>query len=390
VLLQDMKFALDVDGRKVDAPKPDALPLAGRMRLDMSLADGLGGSLKARGGGSLDGSALAVEAKMDRLRPLRRRDVRIDLSGDARVTGSLAAPDVRGEIRINMADVLLNNISVPGSFTTLPITEETAAQPEPEPAPADDAPPSEDRGSLDIRIRAPGRIMVEGHGLSSQWQTFLRIGGSPVNPVISGQVKAIKGNFDFLTKKFTLSRGIITFGGGSLANPLLDIQLVNEMPDLTAQINVTGTVQKMKLNLESEPSLPRDEILSRMLFGRSANELGRMESLRLAAAVAELAGFGSGGSSFMDKTRDILGVDVLRLGDSAGGASGEPGAQTADGTTLEMGKYLTEDLYLGVEQGAKADSTAFSIQYELSPRVNLEVRTEQNDTWGGVRWKFDY
>lgn len=398
VLLQDMELALDVDGKTVSDPKPDALPLAGRIDLDFSLTDGLGGSLKSKGGGSLDGTSLAVDTMIERLRPLRRRDVRIDLSGDVRMTGSIAAPDIKGEIRINKGDVLLNKISVPGSFSTLPITEgntqsRSGARPEEKQTTRQDvADPGDakDRGSIDIRIRAPGRLMVEGHGLSSQWQTFMRIGGSPTHPLISGQIKAIKGNFDFLTKNFVLSRGVITFGGGDVANPLLDVQLINELPDLTAQINVTGTVRKMKLTLSSEPVLPQDEILSRMLFGRSANELGRMESLRLAAAVAELAGFGSSGNAFMDKTRDILGVDVLRLGDSAGGASGEPGSQTADGTTLEMGKYLTEDLYLGVEQGMKSDSTAFTIQYEVSPRVNMEVRTEQNDTWGGIRWKFDY
>lgn len=395
VLLQDMKLDMHVDGKKIASSDATKLPLAGGLRLDMSLGDGRGGSLKVQGGGKLDGSALRMQAKMDRLKPLRRRDVRIDLSGDASVSGSLVAPEIRGEIRVNRGDVYLNKISVPGSFTTLPISEgdgNGAADSPDQPASSATASASDDtgHGSLDIRIRAPGRIMVEGHGLSSQWQTFLAIGGSPVDPVISGQVRAIKGNFDFLTKKFVLSRGIVTFGGGNVANPLLDVQLVNEMPDLTAQINVTGTVRKMKIELASEPSLPRDEILSRILFGRSANELGRMESLRLAAAVAELAGLGSGGGGLLDSTRRALGVDVLRLGDSASGASGDPGSQTEDGTTLEMGKYLTEDLYLGVEQGMQSDSTAFTIQYELTPRINLEVRTEDSNTWGGVRWKFDY
>ncbi|MBQ3058969.1 MAG: translocation/assembly module TamB [Desulfovibrio sp.] len=395
VLLQDIKLALDVDGKKVETAKPDALPLTGGMRLDFSLADGRGGSLKARGDGSLDGSRLHVQAKLDRLRPLRRRDVHIDLSGEAAVTGSLTAPDVKGEIRVNRGDILLNNLSVPASFTTLPISSGTApAQATAAadvPASSEGAVPTSDHaGSLDIRVLIPGRFMVEGHGLSSQWQSFIKIGGSPVSPVISGQLRAIKGNFDFLTKKFVLSRGIIAFGGGDPANPLLDLQLTNETPDLTAQINITGTVRKMKLELTSDPSLPRDEILSRILFGRSANELGRLESLRLAAAVAELAGFGSGGNSILDTTRDILGVDVLRLGDSASGASGDPGSQSADGTTLEMGKYITEDLYMGVEQGMKSDSTAFTIQYELTPRTNLEIRSEQNSTWGGLRWKMDY
>ena len=45
---------------------------------------------------------------------------------------------------------------------------------------------------------------------------------------------------------------------------------------------------------------------------------------------------------------------------------------------------------MGVQQGMKADSTAFIIQLELTPRTSFEVRTEQNNTWGGIKWKYNY
>ena len=409
VLLTDINLRLDLDGkqaaartgkedvRHAGAGETDAAgggsPLTGSMRLELTAADGLGGSLRLAGGGGLDGRHLDLRAALDHLRPLRRRDLRINLSGQAQVTGSATAPDVRGEIVINQGALLLNNLAVGGSITTLPI-EEAAATPQavanaaPPAAPA--AAPAEVEGSLNLRIRAPGRFMVEGHGLTSEWQANLLVGGSPAAPVITGELRALKGNFDFLTKNFSLTRGVITFGGGSLSNPLLDIVLTNETPNLTAHISITGTVSKMKLSLSSEPSLPRDEILSQILFGRSTNELGRLEALQLAGAVAQLAGFGSGGGGMFDFTRKALGVDVLRLGTSPTGAAGEPGDQTAGGTTLEMGKYIGDLIYVGVQQGMKPDSTAFIIQLELTPRINLELRTEQQDTWGGVRWKYNY
>ena len=57
---------------------------------------------------------------------------------------------------------------------------------------------------------------------------------------------------------------------------------------------------------------------------------------------------------------------------------------------LKKGKYLAEDIYVGVQQGAKQGSTAFVIQLELTPRANLEVRTEQQSTKGGLTWKYNY
>lgn len=175
--------------------------------------------------------------------------------------------------------------------------------------------------------------------------------------MITGALRAIRGDFDFLTKDFKLTRGVITFGGGSLSNPLLDIVLTYETPDLTADVSISGTVRKMKLGLSSDPSMPQEEIISRILFGRSANELGRLETLRLAGAVAQLAGFGTGAAGIFDFTRKTLGVDVLRLNSASNGAGGQSDDLAAGGPTLEMGKYISDQIYVGVEQGMKPDST---------------------------------
>ncbi len=384
VLLTDITLRLDLDERG------GARGLPGGMRLTLSASDGRGGKAAITGSGALNGEDLDIRASIDHLRPLRRRDVHIALSGKADVTGSAAAPRVTGEIIVNQGEFLLNNISLGGSVTTLPISAApgpaaaTAAQ---APAPAPAAGP---QGSLDVRIRMLPRFSVEGRGLTSLWQADLRVSGTPAAPLITGSVNAVKGNFDFLGKNFALTRGVVTFAGGSLSDPLLDIELTNETPDLTAHILITGTVSKMKLTLTSEPSLPRDDILSHVLFGRSVNELGRLEALQLAGAVAQLAGFGSGGGGVLDFTKKALGVDVLRLGTSNTGAAGQPGDESAGGTTLEMGKYLTDSIYMGVQQGMKPDSTAFIIQLELTPRTSLEVRTEQQNTWGGLKWKYNY
>ncbi len=381
--------------------------LPGVARLELDATGGLGGKLRVAGYSSLDGSKMDIKTTIDHLRPLSRRDIRIELSGDVGVTGSAAAPKVDGMITVNQGLVQLNKLAVGGSVTTLPISES------PEPAPTQPAPAQsgtkqtvtkqsasvhaaasskpEAKGSLNLRIVIPGRFLVEGHGLSSEWKADLLVAGTPEDPQITGQIMAVKGSFDFLGKIFTLSRGTVTFAGGSLSNPLLDIKLANETPNLTSYVSITGTVRKMKLSLSSEPELPRDEILAQILFGKSTNELGRLENLRLAAAVAQLAGFGSSGGGIFDVTRKALGVDVLRLSSTPGSGSGEGSDEgMGEGTAVEMGKYITDIIYVGVQQGMKQGSTAFIIQLELTPRTNLELRSEQQSTWGGIRWKYNY
>ena len=366
--------------------------LPGVARLELDATGGLGGKLRVAGYSNLDGSKLDIKTTIDRLRPLSRRDIRIELSGDVGVTGSAAAPKVDGMITVNQGLVQLNKLAVGGSVTTLPISE-SAAPGTSQTASTHEAASSkpEAKGSLNLRIVIPGRFLVEGHGLSSEWKADLLVTGTPEDPQITGQIMAVKGSFDFLTKIFTLSRGTITFAGGSLSNPLLDIKLANEKPNLTSYVSITGTVRKMKLSLSSEPELPRDEILAQILFGKNTNELGRLENLRLAGAVAQLAGFGSSGGGIFDATRKALGVDVLRLSSTPGSGSGESSDEgMGEGTAVEMGKYITDVIYVGVQQGMKQGSTAFIIQLELTPRTNLELRSEQQNTWGGIRWKYNY
>lgn len=419
VLLSGINLRLDLEQGQAGAQ--------GLARLNFAADDGQGGTARITGKARLDGSMLDFKAVIDRLRPLRRRDVRVELSAQAAVAGSATAPEVRGTLTVNQGLVLLNNLEVGGSITTLPISDTSpvwanagAAPPAPaapavvkgqKAAPAKGkgaapasasresaaqaAPPPGNEGLLDLRIVIPGRFSVEGYGLKSEWRADMHVGGTPAAPVISGELDATKGSLAILGKNFKLSRGTVTFGGGAVSNPLLDIMLTSQTPTLTANITIRGTVRKMQLTLSSDPQMPRDEILAQLLFGKSASEMGRLENLRLAAAVAQLAGFGTSGGGddgVMDKARKALGVDVLRFNSSSSSSSGssEDSDGLAAGSSIEMGKYLTEDIYVGVEKGAKQGSAAFLMQLELTPRSNLELRTEQQSTKGGLTWKYDY
>lgn len=381
ILLTDMN--LDIQLTDKGAPRVVAgAALPGGMSIAASISDGHRGSVKINGGGDLDGENLDVKINIDKLKPLRRRDIHVELSGALAVAGSAFSPIVSGEVIVNRGEVLLDNIAMTGSVTTLDITQVSAKNSPPPKA------QGAGMGKLDIRIRMLPRFRVDGRGLGSLWEANLLVAGSLNNPQITGSINAVSGNFDFLGKMFELAKGTVTFAGGSLSNPFLDIQLVNETPDLTAKIMILGPVDKMHLFLTSDPSIPRDEILSRVLFGKSVGDLSRLEALQLAAAVAQLAGFGSGGGIF-SFTKKALGLDVLRIGTSSSDNVGDDESGAA-GTTLEAGKYITDKLYMGVQQGMKADSTAFIIQFELTPRTSLEVRSEQNNTWGGLNWKYNY
>ncbi len=353
----------------------------GTLRLSADASDGRGGSLRISG--TLRPSVLGIDAdaRLNKLQPLRRRDVHIALSGTLGVRGTLEAPALQAAIEINEGLLLLNNLPS-GGVTTLPVTDKNAP-------PARAVTSSPIKGTLNATVNTAPRsgFIVRGYGLESDWGIRLSASGPLTSPLVTGNIFARSGKLQLLNKEFVLSQGRVSFSGGAVSNPQIALTLTRDAGDIEADVVLSGSAQRPKLSLESRPALPQEEIISRVLFGRDSKDLGRWESLRLAAAVAELAGFGTSGSGVMDFARKASGMDVLRI--NSRNTTSSDGEENEE-TTLEAGKFIGEKLYLGVEQGTRADSTAVLIELELTPRTKLQMRTESQNTSGNIRWKKNY
>jgi translocation and assembly module TamB len=114
---------------------------------------------------------------------------------------------------------------------------------------------------------------------------------------------------NFAGKRFVFDdRGTVSLS----TNPeqiRLNLTATRDDPALTATIRVTGTAARPEIVLTSTPALPQDEILSQVLFGRSASQLSAFEAAQLAAGVAALAG--GGGFDVIGNLRELAGLDRL-------------------------------------------------------------------------------
>lgn len=267
----------------------------------------------------------------------------------------------------------------------------------------DDAPPS--GPALDIKVSVPQYFFIRGMGLESEWQGELSITGAASQPSLRGSLNPVRGYFDIFSRTFEFTGGEIAFAGGKEINPALSLELTYEGPDVTALIKTGGTAKSPKLNLESRPPLPQDEVLARVLFGKRTSDLSRFEAIQLANNMRELTGFGGSGFDMLSGVRKQFGLDMLRIGGTSGpdqrttsGQSGEGnltgggsnGESDAGAPALEAGKYINDSIYVGVEQGATEDSTSVRVEVELYPRVTLEGKSSSDTSEVGIGWKMDY
>ncbi|MGA9658168.1 MAG: translocation/assembly module TamB domain-containing protein, partial [Asticcacaulis sp.] len=233
---------------------------------------------------------------------------------------------------------------------------------------------------LDIKARADNQIFVSGMGLESEWSMRLRVTGTTRDPRIVGNMKVLRGTYSFAGRAFALDSGTITFDGGPVADPEIRLTASADVQDIKGTITVSGSAQRPDIAFSSTPSLPQDEILSRMLFGESMANISATEALQLASAVNGL----NGGTDYLNPLgalRAATGIDRLRV----------VGADTATGrgTSLAAGKYLTNNVYVEIVTDTKG-FMATQLEIALSRSLSLLSQTGNAGTSASVRYSKDY
>lgn len=273
------------------------------------------------------------------------------------VDGSAAqALDVRGRIDVERADIRLPD-RLPPNIVDLPV-EVVGAAPAP-PSRATAAPAL--AIGLDVAVEAPRAVFVRGQGLDAELGGSLRATGTAADPRLAGTLTLRNGTLARLGQEFRFRRGSIVFDGAAGFEPVLDFEAARQLTGMTALIRVGGRPNALRVTLASDPEMPSDEVLSRILFGRSQNSLTPAQLVQLASAAAELAGLTGPGGGILDRARQQLGLDRLSAGTAEGG-----------GGEVEAGRYVADGVYLGARQRTDG-STQATIQLEVLPGVRLEA-----------------
>ena len=119
---------------------------------------------------------------------------------------------------------------------------------------------------------------------------------APRTLVLDGVLLSERGEYTFMTRRFTIKRGSATFINSTELNPTLQATGEYEVRQpnreaINIQIVVGGTMRKPNISLTSDaqPPIPQSDLLSYLAFGRSSTSLVQLEGSGLTN--------GSGGSN---------------------------------------------------------------------------------------------
>ena len=285
---------------------------------------------------------------------IARDDMAATVTGPLRIVSNGVGGTIAGRVAIAAARWNLGRAAVAAE---LPIVRTREINPRADVAPAR-TPAAPWRYLIDAH--GDGRIDVRGLGLDSEWGADIRLRGTTVAPAIQGQAQLVRGGYDFAGKRFELTKGVIRFDGNSPPDPRLDIAATADVTNLTATVAVQGTASKPEIRFSSVPSLPEEELLSRLLFGSSITQLSTPEAVQIGAALASLRG--GGGLDPINKLRTAIGLDRLRIM----GAD----ASTGRGTSVAVGKNLGRRFYAEIVTDGRGYN-ATQLEYRVTRWLSI-------------------
>lgn len=342
-----------------------------------------GGSVSASGTIGLDANLTSnVQITLDNARYADGNLLVATLNGSLGFSGPLTAGGLlSGNVSIERADITIPEGLGPDS--TLIAVDHRNAPPQvqatqararvDERAQGGSAVPAPIR--LDVTISAPNQIFLRGRGLDAEVGGSLRITGNvnAIQPV--GGFELIRGRLAILGQRIDFESGTVTLIGD--LDPYIDLVARTEGEGITVFVTVTGRASSPQISFSSQPMLPEDEVLARLLFNRSVGELSPLQLAQLAAAAAELAGGGS--NSLLDSLRRATGLDDLDIITDAQGNAG-----------VRAGRYLSDNLYLGVEAGAGGQSRV-TIDLDITDSLRARGATgTDGDSSVGIFYEQDY
>lgn len=334
VTVDDLQLALDIAGQQAEVDGSWRSGEQGRGSLSGRLAWSAEPQLDLR----LRGSRLPVvvepyaqlEADPDLRLSLHERRLLVG--------GQLAVP--RGQIKVRELPAQAVRVSADAQVV--------GASPEP---------PSRLPGvQLDVRLLLGAeRLRFTGFGLSADLKGSLQVKDHLDS---RGTLQLENGRYRAYGQRLTLRRARLIFAG-PIDQPLLDIEAVRTVDEVTAGLRLSGRADAPVNEVFSEPTLPQQQALSYLVLGRAPSTGSESNMVNQAALALGLAG----GTPLAGALAERLGVKDFQL-ESKG--SGQSSSVVASG-------YISDKLSLRYGVGVFDPASTFALRYELSKKLYLEA-----------------
>jgi translocation and assembly module TamB len=315
-----------------------------------------------------DGFPLDLKITARNAQPIVSKLVTSNLDADLRLSGTLRERlDLVGSVQLNRTVIGIPN-GLPPNVAVLDVRRRGVTA-----VPVPDKPLII---GLDVSVKAPQEILVQGRGLDAEMGGELHFGGTTDVPLVSGGFDLERGSFSFASSKLNFTAGRVGFNGLGLKNkidPTLDFTAQATVAiGTTVSMHITGVADAPLFEFTSTPAMPQDEIMGYLLFGENIALLSPIQMAQIGVALASLSGVGGdGGLNPLVKIQKSLGLDRLSFG--AGTTTTTATGTENSGASIEAGRYVSKRIYIEAKQTTAGTSQVGAV-VDLTKRLKLQTR----------------
>ncbi|MBS0581325.1 MAG: translocation/assembly module TamB domain-containing protein [Proteobacteria bacterium] len=211
----------------------------------------------------------------------------------------------------------------------------------------------------DITLTLGDRVSIDTLGLTGRLTGSIAIrSGYDAITRGTGELSVANGSYTAYARKLDIQKGRLIFTGGPIDNPGIDLRAAKVFPDVTAGVNVRGTLLQPRMSFFSDPPLTQSQIVSLILAGGSleSTQKNTPGNAALAQAAALLA----------SQVGSHVGIQDVSLE-----------TDVTNDTSLVLGRYLSPRLYVSYGISLTEQINTLKLRYTLGDHWTVKTEVGQ-------------
>jgi translocation and assembly module TamB len=240
--------------------------------------------------------------------------------------------------------------------------------------------------SLNVHVTAQETIRIDNNVAKVPVSADLYLRGTLDSPSVVGRLESNGGVVYFRNNEFKLVNGVAEFVDPRRINPMVDLQAETKVKEYLISLSLSGTVDKIKVALSSDPPLEDEDIISLLTLGRTSEGLKGHEAV---VTTGEATSFVTGQiqDAVESRLRKITGFDRFQI-DPYMTSSG-----SSSGPRLTVGKSLFSDkLYLTYSSNLGTSEDQFvRLEYIFNKNFSAVAERDELGHYGAdLKFRFEF
>ena len=218
-----------------------------------------------------------------------------------------------------------------------------------------------------ILVRLGNNVRFKGFGFQTRLVGALRVTNSRNTIVTNGSLNILEGRYEAYGQDLKIDNGRLVFNGPP-KNVGVDVRALRKVDSGEVGIHLTGTIQKLKSTIFSDPVMQQTDALSYLVTGHSLASATGRETALLMQAVRGLGIDGSDG--LIQRIGKSLGLDDLSIVTQDDFRESE----------LQLGKKLGSKLYVRYLVGLFDSAHRIAVDYKINKYLNIELQAGEEQS----------